>query len=211
MRTWLNLVAWMAAIVGATGLVLHLLFFEVWRVPSDDPLLAASIEPTLSAGDLVVVTRHTSISRGDLLRCPDPDAPGRFVVARAIGRSGERVEVKDEVVSLDGKRTPSPRACDSAALTVHDPRIDDDVTLDCSVEDYGDMPFSAARDREHPEAPTKATVGAGKWFLVSDDRHVHLDSRDYGEVDPSTCQHVVFRLVGAAGFGDSRRRLSIVW
>jgi signal peptidase I len=62
-----------------------------------------------------------------------------------------------------------------------------------------------------PEPPTKTTVPAGSWFLVSDDRHVHLDSRDYGEVDPSTCQHVVFRLVGAAGFGDSRKRLSIVW
>ncbi|HXN31685.1 MAG TPA: signal peptidase I, partial [Polyangiaceae bacterium] len=196
---------------GAVGLVLHLFLFEVWRVPSDDSLLAASIEPTLSAGDLVVVTRRTSVDRGELLRCADPEATGRFVVARAIGRYGDRVELKDDVVSLDGKHVPSPRACDPPSMTVHDPRIDDDVTLSCSVEDYGDVPFSVLRAPERPEPPTHVTVEAGKWFLVSDDRHVHLDSRDYGEIDASTCQHVLFRLVGAAGFGDARRRLIVVW
>jgi signal peptidase I len=211
MQTWLKLVAWMAIIFGGGGLALHFFFFEVWRVPSDDPLLAASIEPTLSAGDLVVVTRHTSIARGDLLRCADPEAVGRFVVARAIGRYGDQIDLKDEVVSLDGTHIPSPRACDPPNVTVRDPRTDDDVTLYCSQEDYGDMAFSALRARATPESPTSATVEAGKWFLVSDDRHVHLDSRDFGEIDPRTCQHVVFRLVGAAGFADSRKRLTVVW
>jgi signal peptidase I len=211
MRTWFKFVAWIAAIVGAAGLVMYLLLFDVWRVPVDDPLLAASIEPTLSAGDLVVVTRHASVARGDLLRCTDPEAPGRFVVARAIGRYGESLEIRDELVSLDGKRNPSPRACDPPAVTVRDPRIDDDVTLLCSLEDFGDMSFPVLRARERPESPTKATVEATKWYLVSDDRHVHLDSRDYGQVDPPTCQHVVFRLLGAAGFSDARRRLTFIW
>jgi signal peptidase I len=191
--------------------VLHLFFFEVWRVPSDDPLLAASIEPTLSAGDLVVFTRHTSVDRGYFLRCADTEAAGRFVVARAIGRFGDHVDVTNEVVGIDNKRIPSPRACDSSTMTVYDPRIGDDVDLSCSQEEYGDMPFSALRSSDRPEPPTKVTVEVGRWFLVSDDRHVHLDSRDFGEVAPLTCQHVVFRLVGAAGFGDSKRRLSIVW
>lgn len=211
MRTWLKLVTWMAAIAGAVGLVLNFFFFEVWRVPSDDPLLAASIAPTLSAGDLVVVTRHASVDRGDLLRCADPDTAGRFVVARAIGRYGDRVEIKDEVVLLDGKHVPSPRACDPPVVTVHDPRIDDDVSLACSVEEYSDMSFPALRARERPEPATQTTVEAGRWFLVSDDRHVHLDSRDFGEVEARTCQHVVFRLVGGAGFGDARSRLTIIW
>jgi signal peptidase I len=211
MGTWLKIVAWVAVVVGAVLFVLHLLFFEVWRLPSDDPLLAASIEPTLSSGDLVVVTRHSSVGRGDLLRCVDPEAAGRFVVARAVGRYGDHVELNDEVVSLDGRRTPSPRACDPPAVTVHDPRDDEDVTLWCSVEEYGDRPFSVLRERQRPERPTKATVEASRWFLVSDDRHIHLDSRDYGQIDPNTCQHVVFRLVGAAGFGDSKKRLSLVW
>jgi signal peptidase I len=211
MGTWLKIVAWLVGLVGTVGLVLHLFFFEFWRVPTDDPLLAAAIEPTLSAGDLVVVTRHTSIGRGYLLRCADPTAAGRFVVARAIGRLGDRVELRGEVVSLDSKRVPSPRACDPSLVTLHDPRTDDDVLLACSIEEYGDVSFSVLRAAQQPEAPTQETVAGGLWYVVSDDRHIHLDSRDLGQIDPSMCQHIVFRLVGAAGFGDSKARLSIVW
>ena len=210
MRTWLKIVAWTAAILVAAGLVLRN-FFEVWTVPTDDPLLAASIEPTLTAGDVVVVALRPRVDRGNLLRCVDPDAPGRFVVGRALGQFGDHLGVKDEFVTIDGKRTPSPRACETPSVTLHDPRSDDMVALACSVEEYGDVTFSALRLPQRPEAPTEATVEPARWFLVSDDRHVHLDSRDYGQVAPSTCQHVVFRIVGAAGFGDSRKRLSIIW
>ena len=54
-------------------------------------------------------------------------------------------------------------------------------------------------------------IEAGKWYLVSDDRHIHLDSRDFGQIDPTTCQHIVYRLQSAKGFGDSKRRLSVIW
>jgi signal peptidase I len=211
MGTWLKIVAWLVAIAGSICLVLEIFFVEVWRVPIDDPLLAASIEPTLSAGDVIVVTRHGSVGRGDMLRCADPQAPGRFVLARALGRYGERVDIRSETVSLDGKHDPSPRSCDPPEVTLHDPRSGDDVTLACAVEEMGDMPFSVLRAADHPEAPSSTMVEAAKWFLVSDDRHVHLDSRDFGQIDPVTCQHVVFRLIGAAGFGDTRRRLTLIW
>jgi signal peptidase I len=211
MRTWLKIIAIAMGVLGAIGLALHLLFFDVWRVPTDDPLLTASVAPTLGAGDLVVIKRHAWIERGELLRCADPDVPGRFVIARAIGRSGEHVELVDEVVNIDGTRTPSPRACDSPDVTVYDPRINDDVALSCSTEEYGDRPFGVLRERQHPERLTRATVEATRWFLISDNRHVHLDSRDFGQINASTCQHVVFRIVSAAGFGDSERRLTIIW
>jgi signal peptidase I len=211
MGTWFRIVLSVAAGLGAIVLVLYLLFFDVWRVPADDPQLAASIEPTLSAGDLIVVTRRTSGGRGDLERCADPDAPGRFVVGRAIAHFGERVGLNEEVVTLDGHRTPSPRACDPPSVTIRDPHDDEDVTLFCSMEELGDRPFEALRASQHPERPTNAVVDPSRWFLVSDDRHIHQDSRDYGQIDPKTCQHIVFRLVSAAGFTDSSRRLSIIW
>ena len=210
MRTWLKLIFWFAVAVSGAILLLRQ-FFLVWTIPADDPLLSASIEPTLSAGDVVVVVRQSAAARGNLLRCTDPDASGRFVIGRAIGRWGDHVELNDELPSVDGHRISSPRACDPPSLTIHDPRDDEDVNLSCSIEEYADRSFSALRATQHPEAPMKAIVEPGLWFLVSDNRHVHLDSRDYGRVDPNTCQHVVFRLVGSAGFGDSKRRLSIIW
>jgi signal peptidase I len=211
MRTWIRIVAWLAGVVGAALLVLYLFFFDVWTVPKDDPLLTASIEPTLSAGDVVVLMRHASVSRGNLLRCADPQAVSRYIIARAIGGFGDRLELRDEVVSIDGRRTPSPRRCDPPDTVVFDPQTKEDVSLTCSVEEFGEMTYSALRAPDRPEPPTRALVEPSRWFLVSDNRHVHLDSRDFGQMDPATCEHIVFRLVGAAGFGDSKRRLSIIW
>jgi signal peptidase I len=67
------------------------------------------------------------------------------------------------------------------------------------------------RAYDHPEPPTRAAVESGRWFLVSDDRHVHVDSRDFGQVDVSTCLHIVFRIEGKDGMGDEKKRLSIIW
>lgn len=211
MRSFLRIVAWLAGVLGVAGLVLYAFVFDVWTVPADDPLLAASVEPTLSVGDVVLLARHTSVSRGNLLRCGDPQAPGRFVIGRAMACFGDRIELRDEVVSLDGRRTPSPRRCEPPDVVVRDPQTSEEVSLVCSIEEYGEMTYSALRAHDHPEPPTKAEVEAGHWFLVSDDRHLHLDSRDFGQIDPVGCQHIVFRLVGAAGFGDAGKRLSIIW
>jgi signal peptidase I len=53
-------------------------------------------------------------------------------------------------------------------------------------------------------------VEPGKVFLVSDDRHIHKDSRDFGQVDGAACEHVVFRLWGES-FGDSSHRFNVLW
>jgi signal peptidase I len=212
MRTWLHLVAWLVGVLTVVLLVLYAFFFDVWTVPADDPLLSASIEPTLSAGDVVVVTRRTTVARGNLVRCDDPQAAGRYVVARAMARFGDKLDILGEVVLIDGKHTPSPRSCDTPRVDLFDPQTNESVSLACTVEEYGEMAYSALRSEDHPEPPTRVmTVEANRWFLVSDDRHVHLDSRDFGQIDPATCQHIVYRLVGAGGFGDTRRRLSIIW
>ncbi len=181
MRTWFRIVAWFVGVCGAAAMVLYLFVFDVWMVPKDDPLLSASIEPTLSAGDVVVLTRHSTAQRGYLLRCDDPQTVGRFVVARAMARPGEKFELRDEVVTIDGSRTPSPRGCDPPSALLFDPRINEDIPLTCSVEEFGMMAYSALRASDHPEPPTRATIEPDRWFLVSDDRHIHLDSRDFGK------------------------------
>jgi signal peptidase I len=67
------------------------------------------------------------------------------------------------------------------------------------------------RDRDGVSAgESSAKVEAGKVFLVSDNRLMHLDSRDFGQVDVSTCSHIVYRLWGER-FTDSSRRFTILW
>ncbi len=211
MGGWVKAVGWSVVVVGGVLLALYGVLFDVWTVPIDDPLLSASIEPTLTAGDLVVLSRHTSPGRSDLLRCPDPQAPGRYVIARAIARTGELITLDEEIASVDARRTPSPHACENPTRIMNDPNTNEDVTLACTIEDFGGAEFTVLRALTHALPPARATVQTDRWFLLSDNRHIHVDSRDYGQLDIRDCKHIVFRIVGPGGLADSKSRLSIIW
>ncbi len=95
-------------------------------------------------------------------------------------------------------------------MSVMHPLSQREVSLTCSVEDNGRSTYSVLTHPERREGQTIAKVEPGKVFLVSDNRHIHQDSRDFGQVDAATCEHVVFRLWGER-FTDRSRRLSILW
>lgn len=209
MNSRLNTIVWLIVLGGGAVLLLHFYVLEIWTIPVDDPLLTASLAPTLRGGDTLVVMRDNGVERGQLVRCKDPQSPERFVVARAIARTGEVVEIHGESVTVDRRRMPSPRGCDR--VKVFDPIHNEEVDLDCAVEEFAGKDFQVVHTHAFPEPPTISTVDFGKWFLISDDRHIHLDSRDYGAVDPTTCQHIALRLVGPAGIGDSDTRFTFVW
>ncbi|MEI7894898.1 MAG: S26 family signal peptidase [Myxococcales bacterium] len=200
---------WIGAILGVLGLIAYATVFDVWTVPGDDPKLAVAVEPSLSVGDVLLVTRHgENHSRGELLRCDDPQAAGRYIVGRLVGLQGEKLAFEEELVVIGGKRTSIPYGCADRTLT--HPTTGEEVALVCSVEEFGSRRYEVlrAKDRREPPLQTEAERGV---FLVSDNRHMHLDSRDYGSIAPSTCRQVVFRLWGTSGFGDSDRRLTFLW
>ena len=210
MRTFSKVVLYtligMAVIAGITFAI-----FDVWTVPGDDPQLAVSVEPTLSAGDVVLVSRSTGAKDGNVVRCTDPQAEGRFVVGRVMGVTGDVLEFRGNGMTVNGKSPSAPYTCEVPKMTLRNPANDEDVELTCSVEEYGGGTHSMLRgtavDRE-----VKVEVDAQHVYLVSDDRVLHLDSRDFGPLAPSSCQHVVFRLWGASGFwGDTHKRLSFIW
>jgi signal peptidase I len=90
------------------------------------------------------------------------------------------------------------------------PVTGEDIKLKCGVEDTGGTEIEALSDPEHPLAVMRSKVETGKIYLVSDNRHIHLDSRDFGQVSPSTCQHITFRMWGQSYF-DSSHRFNFIW
>jgi signal peptidase I len=205
---FLKFLAWVVGILGAICLILYLTVFDVWTVPEGDAWLSVSIEPALSPGDVVIISRNGSPDRGHLVRCPNPQG-GNFIIGRYIGKSGETITMNEEVISIDNTRTPSPRACQTRKLK--NPETDEEIELRCGVEEYGHVEFDALRAQARQEPPSKHVVETGKGFLISDNRHLHWDSRNYGQVDPGQCQHILFRLWGAQGFGDSAKRFTFIW
>jgi signal peptidase I len=198
----------MTAILGAIVLLLYLFVFDTWVVPSDDAPMLAAILPTLSPDDRVLTRRGTPPTYGELGRCMRPDGSGKYIVGRAFGFEGDTVQVDNERVAVNGKGIPTRFGCGSMAVV--NPLSGDTMTLSCTAEDNGAYTYNVLVHPEFREGQRVAKVEAGHVYLVSDDRHIHLDSRDFGLVDVSTCERVVFRLWGQT-FTDGSHRFNILW
>lgn len=209
MRSFLKALAWIAGILGVVAGLLYAFVFDTWTVPGDDPQLAASIEPSLGAGDTVLVSRGKQPDVGVLVRCVDPDAPGRFVVGRIVGKYGDVIDIQGGTFQINGHSVSSPNACDPPKITVRNPVTNEDQDLHCSYEEYAGVSHPAIRSGNEPGKHVE--VESGRLYLVSDNRAMHLDSRDFGSVPVGSCQRIAFRLWGLGGFNDTRTRFSFVW
>ena len=211
-RRAVRLLFWIALVCAVlVGVVM--IFFETWTVPGDDPQFAVSIEPALSVGDFVLVSRSSGgTGDGALVRCTDPDAPTRSVVGRVVGEPGDTVEFTNGLL-LVNKKTPSASvACDPATVHLKNPGTQEDEELACFLEELGGSTHPALRTAKNfPGRDTNAEVEPGKVFLVSDNRPMHLDSRDFNTVAPGSCHRIALRLWSAAGWSDAKKRLTVLW
>lgn len=185
--------------------------FEPWLVPKDD-WLNASTSPTLDAGDNVLLLTVGKPSVGDLVRCKDPEEPSAFVIGRIIGTGSDVVEIGTGVLKVNGHGYPSSEACADSGFTVLSPDTGLRLDLVCGrVEFAGGWHFMGRVPKAKPVPPKTYKVEPGKFFLVSDDRDIHDDSRDFGSVPMELCdRRIVFRLWGAKGWMDGKRRLTLI-
>ena len=213
MKALANVLLWIALLGGAAAGALRATCLRLWTMTSDDALLALSVMPTLEAGDVLVLFRAGTPGFGDLVRCADPQMPGKFVVGRILGEQGDRITTELAAVAVNGKTIASKRACNPAQLIVHDPSSGESFDLSCDIEEAGGTEYTRARATRAPgmTMPFQVTVPEGHVFIASDDRHYHDDSRDFGTVPKASCpEQILFRLVSARGWFDSARRLSLV-
>ena len=111
---------------------------------------SASMAPTLTEGEVVLVSRWTPdpdrLERGDLVVFDDPRT-GHRTIKRVVGLPGEEVVVLDGVLHVDG-------------VPVTEPWVDPP-----SVEGYYTRAF---------------LVPSAHVFVLGDNRGNSVDSRDYG-------------------------------
>jgi signal peptidase I len=210
-RRAVRLLLWIVAVcVIAIGVIF--VFFDTWTVPGDDGQLSISIEPTLTIGDVVLVSRSAGASDGALVRCTDPDAPARFVVGRVVGTPGDSIEFTNGMLLVNNKTPTASVACDPAIVRVKNPATQDDEDLACFLEELGGSTHPALRSQKNsPGRDSKTEVETGKVFLASDNRAMHLDSRDFNTVAPGACHRIALRLWSASGWLDAKKRLTVLW
>ena len=210
-RRGVRLLLWIALVCGVlVGVVF--IFLDTWTVPGDDAQFAVSIEPTLGAGDVLLVTRSAGASDGAFVRCTDPDAPARFVVGRVVGTAGDAIEFTNGTLLVNNRTPTASVACDPAVVRLKNPGTQDDEDLACFMEELGGSTHPALRSQKNaPGRDSKTTVEPGKVFLASDNRLLHLDSRDFNTLAPGNCHRIALRLWSANGWLDAKKRLTVLW
>ena len=213
MQKLLKFLLWTALIVGVLIGLLRATAIRWWRIPEGDPYLEASIAPTLRGGDLVILWRATKPKFGDLVTCPEPKAPDRMVIGRIIGDPGDQVHIEGARVSVNGRAAETEHACHPRVFKVQHPSTGAEIEQFCDVEAVAGVSHMRGSPGGHgvPPSPVDQKVEAGKFFLVSDNRLLPYDSRDFGLVDVDSCKEMVaFRLVSAAGFMDAAARFTVI-
>ncbi|MBK6512613.1 MAG: signal peptidase I [Polyangiaceae bacterium] len=209
MRTYLKFLAWVTGILVVISIIARIFFVKPWRIP-DDEVLGASIEPTLSRGDLVLVLHSGTREAGDLVRCPHPEQASRWVIGRFVGSSSDRVMLDSGFVQINGRKYRTTESCLQDHYEIQGPGGVKE-TLSCARVDFGGGWHFILLKPGELETSNETTVGAGRIYLVSDNRYFGFDSRDFGTVAQDTCKEkVLFRLWSKEGFFSSNRRFDYI-
>lgn len=214
MRTLIRFLLWTAVFIGVFLGLARATAFRWFKLPENDPIFEASVLPTLHGGDWVVTWRLGSPTFGDLVVCPEPDYPERYVIGRIIGEAGDSVRITHGRPSVGNQKFIDERSCDPGMFSYPHPSNDaEEVTQQCHWENIGNHLHKVGALGAHKIKPEdrQTDVTEGMLFLISDNRLFPYDSRDYGLVDASTCkERVVGRLVGPDGWMDSENRLNYI-
>lgn len=159
-----------------------------------------SMQPTILPGDVVLINklaydlrvpftfarlaRWSDPARGEIVVCFSP-TDGTRLVKRIVGLPGDTVELRDDILFLNGARQ------DYAALP-------DEITRDLADTERAPAAFAretlagSRRTRPHavmtrPDRPARRsfgplTVPADSYFLMGDNRSNSHDSRFFGSV-----------------------------
>lgn len=181
---------WTLAILGIIAGIFRAFFV--------DPVTVAhnAMAPTLVHGDLVLVWRGAEVNHGDIVVCRHPHEE-RYVMGRVVGMDGMRIEDVRDQLRINGV---APAHDYRGTLAFYDATLDREMTMRWGIEDLGnnDHYFFEQLGRDVRIREVGAVHGI---HLLGDNRAYHdEDSRDFGDVDPTTCiGEVFFRLRPAEG------------
>jgi signal peptidase I len=171
------------------ALALRIVLFQPYTIPSD------SMEPALRKGDYIVVSKFAygwsrwSIpfgpplfkgrlfgrgpQRGDIVVFRLPRDPGQTYVKRLIGLPGDRVQVKDGAVHVNGRAIP--RIPLGPGRDPDDPQVA--VTRWAETRPGGKRYVTLDRGPRDGDDTGVFLVPEGQYFMMGDNRDNSSDSR----------------------------------
>ncbi|AKP03875.1 MULTISPECIES: signal peptidase I [Companilactobacillus] len=175
----------------ALTIAIYAVFFLGFKfILSNDRVSGPSMQPTFENGDKVIATRHSKLSRGDVIVLKAPDEANTFYIKRIIGLPGDTVVSKNNKIYINGKLYKEDFL--DAGKKVKEP----DTSL------YAGKPYSytynftlSSLAKNSPEWQQRYSssylnkikktnkVPAGTYFVMGDHRTVSKDSRIIGFIN----------------------------
>ncbi len=159
------------------ALVVRSFVIQAYKIPS------GSMEPTLLVGDHLLVNRMSYVvkmpftdtvllatgkpKRGDIIVFRYPEDPSKDYIKRVIATEGEKVEIRNKAIHINGKRIADPWG--------H------------YRPEHGSRAFVPFVDKDNLDP---VTVPKDSYFVMGDNRDNSLDSRYWGYVNK---KHLVGR------------------
>jgi len=173
----------------AIALLLRAFVVEAFQIPS------GSMIPTLEVGDHIFVAKFSyglvvpfsnkkifefrEPDRGDVIVFKYPQDPSIDYIKRVVGLPGEKVEVRNNEVFINGK----PMAREHVG-PFHDAGPSDDRDSELWHETLGTKQHEALQEPGRPPSNFgPLVVPAGNVFVMGDNRDNSSDSRVWGTVD----------------------------
>jgi signal peptidase I len=161
-------------------LIVRSFVFEPFRIPSP------SMMPTLVDGDFVFVTKfsyglrlpllNTKVlstgepHRGDVIVFRLPADPSIHYIKRLVGLPGDHIVIRNNKLTINGSAVPLARDGVYAG--------DDEFTgSELAAEKFGRADHVVMFDTGRPSTDFEATVPAGRYFFMGDNRNDSQDSR----------------------------------
>lgn len=139
-----------------------------------------SMDPTLHDNQRLITSKISSLDRQDIITTKEPDNQNLYVVKRIIGLPGDRVEMKKNVLTINGKEYPEPYL-DEFKKKFKEDKLADEYSYNTAFQEQAANADSFTDD-------FAVTVPEDQYFVLGDNRLISKDSRIFGFVDQSLIQ-----------------------
>lgn len=130
----------------ASFVLVRMFVVEAFKIPS------SSMSPTLEIGDHVIVSKLARVDRGDLIVFTYPCDPRRDYLKRMIARGGDTVEIRCNVVYVNGTPIENELVPGNCAYSDFDETSNEWSSRQCSRyrETLGARSYEVFHDLERP-------------------------------------------------------------